>query len=151
MLAVRDPSGRRTIAGIRMRDAGNVLRTVALARIRDAAGTLRTFYSALSATASPTFCSGVGDSPSAIDVTTQATTATPAGGVAPYTYAWSRTGGDTDVNALGPTAQTTGFQVSNINPSEEKEATFICTITDAAGSTAVTNAVTVRGRNQSFA
>jgi len=52
------------------------------------------------------------------------------GGVAPYTYAWARTAGATQITALNNTSQTTGWQSDGTDV--VRQATFKCTITDAA-------------------
>ncbi len=72
------------------------------------------------------------------------------GGTGPFTYAWSRTSG-TSIDALAPTAAATRFRSFGIGGTEEKLATFICTVTDALGATAVTNGVTVLIRGDSGA
>jgi hypothetical protein len=67
-------------------------------------------------------------------VTTGSVTATPTGGLAPFTYAWARISGD-PAAANAPTNATTSFSLF-LNDPVNAEAVFRCTVTDALGSTA---------------
>jgi len=80
--------------------------------------------------------SSVGNGP----FTTNAITATPAGGVTPYAYSWAKVSGDTFTIGAA-TAATTDFSASGTAP-ETKGATYRVTVTDAAG-VVVTADVTV--------
>lgn len=61
-------------------------------------------------------------------------TATPTGGIAPYTYSWVKQSGD-DITALSPSAAVTKFVASGMDELEERSAVFRCTGTDSLGST----------------
>lgn len=67
-------------------------------------------------------------------VTTEPATATPSGGLAPYTYSWSRISG-TYGTPNNPASATTTFY-ARIPPGTIQTATFRCTVTDSLGSTA---------------
>jgi hypothetical protein len=64
-------------------------------------------------------------------------TATPTGGLGPYTYAWTRVSGSTGA-ALSPTSATSQFRAF-ITSVGEFTSTFLCTVTDANGNTATDN------------
>lgn len=68
--------------------------------------------------------------------TTSSVTATVTGGLAPFTYSWTRTSGDTEVSATAPSAATTAFTDTTLVAGEIDTATFTCTVTDALGRTA---------------
>lgn len=143
--AMRDDGNvLRQTGAVKKRDAGNTLRTIALIKKRDASNVLRTVFSALSASAAPAAVAGYGNSASAVDITTAPTTATPTGGVAPYTYAWSSASGWT-VNS--PTSATTSFTATGVIAGSMEQADFTCTVTDAATIAAQTNAVTATAQN----
>jgi hypothetical protein len=67
-------------------------------------------------------------------VTSGNTTATPSGGLAPYTYSWVKLSGDTIV-ANSPTSAVTTF-TGNVPPDATRSAIFRCTCTDSLGATA---------------
>jgi len=80
-------------------------------------------------------------SPGAVNTQTTNSTATSAsvtvtasGGTPPYTYAWTRVSGASTITANSPTAATTTFSCTGLDPSEVNEAVFRCTVTDSAGS-----------------
>lgn len=135
-IRLRDMSNvLQTVTRIRMRDAGNVLRTIQQVRMRDATNTLRTVFSyftvELDTDALVGFDSGAAISGS---VTTSAdVTATPTGGTAPYSYAWSRVSGTPEVEIDSPTAATTSFTVAVAYDDIDYIASFICTVTDNVG------------------
>ena len=87
---------------------------------------------ALTATASKS--SVVGTRVGAGTATTATVTITPAGGTAPYTYAWANKSGDT-IAPTAATSATTAFSASVI-VGETKSAVYTCTVTDSAGSPA---------------
>jgi hypothetical protein len=65
--------------------------------------------------------------------TTPSVTATPSGGLGPFTYSWAKLSGDA-VSANSPSLATTSFTLTSGSP--PANATFRCTVTDALGSTA---------------
>ncbi|MDH7638964.1 hypothetical protein [Sphingomonas oryzagri] len=150
MSAVRDTSALRTLTGISARDASNTLRTIAAGFARDSSNVSRKVFSAFGGTtgavASPSDVRGTGRSNNAIAVTTAPSTCTASGGAAPLTYAWTQTGGD-PFTILYPTAASTAFTADSVSAGIPQAATFICTVTDAAGQTATSNIVTATARN----
>ena len=91
-----------------------------------------------SAVADPDTASGSGP---AGFVTSQTVTCVVTGGTAPYTYAWSRSGGDL-ISILAASQQQTEFRAS-VQEFEPKNATFVCTVTDATAATTVSSEVAV--------
>lgn len=149
MSAVRNAANvLGTISAISVRDAGNVLKTVTIGKVRDAGAALKTFFSALSATASPESKNAFGNSSSAVDVTVDLFTATPSGGVAPFTYLWTETTAGVNTWAItNPTGPSTGFTCEALGQFDSDTAGFTCTITDSTGATADTNEVTAHATN----
>lgn len=138
-LIVRDGDAiARTITAIQVRDGGNVARDISEIRVRDSNNVSRLVFttaSPLTASASPEAVGGVayGDG----NVTTNATTVTPAGGTAPYTYAWtvvSYTNGSGPPVANSPTAAITTITQTGVI--EDDSAVLRCTVTDDNGATA---------------
>lgn len=66
-------------------------------------------------------------------VTTTAATATPTGGLAPYTYAWVNIGGVGSPNT--PASATTTFSAT-LGSGDDTFGDFQCTVTDSLGTTA---------------
>lgn len=98
----------------------------------------------LSAVASPDYVSGAIDRSKPGTVTTNITTASPSGGRAPYTYEWTELSGELTIS--DPSSASTYFS-GIVAAGDQKTGTFTCTITDAAGATAVTNIVTATVEN----
>lgn len=137
-IRIRDAGNAlRTVAALRMRDAGNALRTIQMIRMRDASNVLRTVYVAMAAAVNPSSVSGTRGSfgPGALSVTSNVATATPSGGTAPFTYAWSFVAGDNTIGATAPTSASTTFSAS-VPFGSQKSATFGVTVTDANGASA---------------
>lgn len=93
----------------------------------------------LAASVSPASRSTVGSTAS---LTSDAVTATAAGGTAPYSYAWTKLSGGA-VTANSPAAATTTFTAASMGIGESRTAYFLCTVTDAATDTVTTATVTV--------
>lgn len=92
--------------------------------------TVETFTPPLAVTASsPAYGSRVG----AGSVTTASTTATPSGGIGPFSYAWARLSGFGTANS--PAMATTTF-TETVALEEFKSGVFRVTVTDSTGATA---------------
>jgi hypothetical protein len=79
-----------------------------------------------------------------VSVTTASVLASPSGGIAPYTYAWTRIDASAYTWTIGSAAAaTTSFTGTNIPDGVATFATFRVTVTDAAGrkATADINAI----------
>lgn len=96
-----------------------------------------------SATASPSALFGfVIGSFGGTAVTSEPATTTLVNPVAPVTYSWVRTSGDTSIYAENPTSSFTYFATTFLAGSDSRVATFKCTVTDANGAVD-TNTVSV--------
>lgn len=95
----------------------------------------------LIASASPDTTYGNGGGFGVKTVTTDTSTVSVSGGSPPYTYAWSRISGATVFNPTAASAATSAFSRTSLPVGGNDTATFICTVTDALGRTAVTNSV----------
>lgn len=95
--------------------------------------------------ASPAFLSGtVRNSNTA--TTAQATTATPSGLISPIAYEWVQTSGDSDIFPNSPASNVTRFYgYTDLFP-DIKRASFKCVATDANGTTAESNEVSINLR-----
>jgi hypothetical protein len=144
--SVRDSVSLKDIASISVRDAASVLQPIAGASVRTGAG-LKAFFSAMAASASPESITGYGNNGSPVSITTAAASVSVAGGVAPYTYAWTLVPDFGSWTIGAPTAQSTTFTAGNVAASDEASASFYCTVTDDAGAEAVTGMVAVAAFN----
>ena len=138
-IRIRNSGSLRTITNGKVK-VGGVVRDLRTIKVMDG-GTLRTvaaFASPLSLAISPTLAGGLGESSTPVTVTTQAAVATPSGGSAPFTYAWSfisKTGGDTPT-ANSAAFSTSTFSQTNVADLDSNTAVFRCTVTDSFGTTA---------------
>lgn len=141
-LVIRDGGNvARTITALLIRDGGNVQRTITELWIRDRDNVPRLVFNpsgsaTLTAEAAPTFISAISSGTGT--ATTDATTVTPSGGTAPYTYAWTEVS-HSSVSAAptidSPTAATTTFTQTSLGYGESEIATFRCTVTDSLSAT----------------
>lgn len=92
-----------------------------------------------SVTASPP---SVGGNDTSGPVTSDATTATPSGGVAPYTYLWIYQSGSTSVHADTGTSATTSF-TATLSRNDFVTAAFLCRVTDASSTISESNLVNI--------
>jgi hypothetical protein len=83
---------------------------------------------------SPGDVSGFGSGVTNQTIYTDVATALPAGGKGPFTYAWTRTGGDA-VSIASPSSASTSFYMF-LQKFDEASATFQCLCTDSLGQTA---------------
>jgi len=134
MTAVYVSEAAKTIAGVAVRDASNVLCTANLGRVRDAASALRAFFGSNSVALSRDFVSGAVNSSQPASMPTQGVEALPSGGAPPYSYAWAMTGSSGGTWTISSPAQAwTSFTGGPCEPGESFEATFTCAVTDAIG------------------
>lgn len=82
----------------------------------------------MSASASPSSLYTLSTDP---DITSDSTTVTPSGGVAPYTYSWAKVSGDT-LTLSNASAATTTFSKNSIPEWEFVSALYRCTVTDSS-------------------
>jgi hypothetical protein len=146
--SVRSGGVTHTLAAISFRDAGGVLRSVAVGQIRNAANVLKRFTSSLSVGLSSSDVHGKVNSGSSVTIQTQVVQAIPDGGAGAYSYLWALTGssgGTWVINSAS--SNTTTFSGGPCGPGDFFTATFHCTVTDAAGNTAVTGTVTATVTN----
>lgn len=92
------------------------------------------FMPPLSVSAYPTGVGGVGYTNTSVIVGSNPTTATPAGGLAPYTYNWAKVSGDA-ITASQPNSATTDFG-GTVAVNTTASAIFRVTCTDSSGRTA---------------
>lgn len=141
-IRMRDSAGTlRTIDGtgstrIRMRDASNTLRTITRVRMRDASNVLRVVYdvSGTSSFAATSNYATVFGSSASSTVVTSAVTVTPTGGTAPYFHSWTLVSNTnvTTPTVNSPSAATTAFTQTNVDPGIDDQAVFRDTVTDSA-------------------
>lgn len=147
MTAVRDIASTRTLAGIAMRDGGNVLRNVTLVKVRSLEG-LGEVLAAMEASASPGLVTGRVNSGLAAVVQTKATGVTVTGGTAPYAYSWNRTDANSGTWTISsPSSASTSFVAHDVEGGVSFEATFACTVTDSVGGSVVSSSVTAQASN----
>jgi hypothetical protein len=132
---------------IKIKDAAGVLQTITGGKIRDGATlrqlqtiklwdgtTMRTvaqFVPPLTASASPAFALVFGTTST---LTTSSVTAVPSGGLAPYTYVWTRTSGAATANT--PAIASTTFTQTGLIAEDYQVSTFNCVVSDSSGQTA---------------
>lgn len=143
---VRDAGELATISAIKVRTPDG-LEALAQLSIRDADG-LHPLLTAMQVTAAPATTYGYGSSAVAIQITTNACTATVVGGSAPFTYAWEAA--DTGWAAVSPSAPTTLFRSPPVNAGADAFTIFTCTVTDAGGNVVVSNNVEASVANTGY-
>lgn len=134
-IKIRRDGVLQTITRIRVGQGGAVrdIRTVKVQQ----GGVLRTvasFISSLSASANfPFYAQGFAEVPGPVFVESNSVTITPAGGAAPYSYAWTQTAGAA-VTLSGTTTATASFTATrNIGTTTGE---IECVVTDSLGATA---------------
>lgn len=131
---IQDAGTLRTITKGTVRVAG-INRPLKTIKVQDG-GSLRlvaTFADPLSVTAGGGLATGASSS-----LTTNSVTATPSGGFAPYTYAWTliTNGGRNASTAGSPTSATTTFTKTGLINGDSIDDTWRVTVTDSIGQTA---------------
>jgi hypothetical protein len=142
----------RNLSGIRAIDVGGIVRTIRAVKELDTDGTtlrtVATFAPAMTVSITPTSVSGEAFSG---PITTDAATASPAGGLGPYSYAWtvvSYTAATPPTIASSGTA-TTSFTQSGVFAGQARTAVLRVTATDSLGTTATAD-VTATFTNTDF-
>jgi hypothetical protein len=123
----------RTITRMRVLDGAN-LRTIVRMKVMDSDDTtLRT----VAVFAAPLTLSapGVFDAGFDANVRSGSSTATPSGGLGPYSYSWTYVSG-TVMTVTGASTATASFQSPTLTPEQGVSAIYRCTCTDSSGQTA---------------
>lgn len=76
-------------------------------------------------------------------ITTSSVAANATGGTPPYTYQWTRAGGDSGTSATSSSANSTAFRRTGCVAGNSYVSTWICTVTDNAAATADSAALSV--------
>jgi len=131
-MKVRDAGGvLRTITRCRVRD-GQTLRNIIRMKVMDGDSNLQT----VATFAQPLTLNANGVGASGFDsVQTGSSTATPSGGLGPYSYSWTKVSGTT-MTLSGANTATAGFTSPTLSPGQIVEAVYRCTCTDSSGQTA---------------
>ncbi len=126
----------RTIRSGKLR-VGSSTRTITriVGKLNGVVVQLVRFSTTLSVTASPPTATGYGSSGITTTVTSDLVTATPTGGVPPFSYIW--TAGDPAVTATNPNGASTAFS-GLVEPTSQVVATAFVTVTDSIGGTSGT-------------
>ena len=141
--SVGTSGGNKTIAAITVGTSGGN-KGVLVGYVGTSGGN-KVWFSALSASASPSSFSQTTVTAPDTNINGPAT-ASVSGGIGPFTYAWSRTGGSATVTATAPTSAATSFSAFQ-GSAGVITSTWICTVTDTAtGFSAITNTVSTSMR-----
>lgn len=121
-------------------DSGGVVRLAKRVFLSDSGGTARLiFANQVIVPVAPTSAFAIGLGP--ITLTTNTVTASPTGGVAPYTYAWTLTGASgPTLTPTNPSGATTAF-TAHVGAGATALATGICTVTDSIGDVGIGSCV----------
>lgn len=148
-LAVRNSAGAlKDAAHVLVRDAGALLQDVAEVWLRTPSG-LKLVWGTFAVSLSALGRSAGYNSASAVSVTTQPVTVTASGAVGEVTYAWTQVSGDAGWTITDPADASTGFS-HVVGPLESAIGGFHCTVSDAAGHSAVSGTVAASVRNLYF-
>lgn len=138
---------------MKVMDAGSVLRTITKYRVLEGASlrnilrmkvmdadgvtlrTVATFAQPLSLSISPSPVDGTGPGTEPATITSDLATASPSGGLGPYSYSWAYVSGDT-VTITSPSSAATTFSREMVWPKQIATATVRCTCTDSSGQSA---------------
>lgn len=148
-LKVRDAGTLRTIKRLTVKVGGINRRIKTIKGMDD--GTLRllaTLADDLSVSA-PFSATGFGDGNEGESITTVAITASVAGGIGPYSYAWVRQSSEgTASTATAPTMATTAFVKTANVAGESTTDVWRVTVTDSTGATATTDVSAIFANNR---
>jgi hypothetical protein len=134
--------GTQPLADVVITGVGSVSGAVLATEANISAASVAASAGALTATASPSslYKAQVGSGA----VTTDPVTITPAGGTAPYTYAWAYKSGYASFTPSSATAATVDFTSASLSIGQTRSGVWTCTVTDDAAATfAVDVAITV--------
>jgi hypothetical protein len=144
-LAVHQSDVTKTTAKLHVRKAAT-LKTASRAWIRDG-GVLKQFFAVLTVILSSYSVIGRGNSAATVPVTSAPVTAAVTGGVGTLNHVWTRTAADAQPWTINnPNSDTTTF-TTNCAQNQSFTATFIDTVTDAAGQVLASSPVTVNCAN----
>lgn len=144
-IALRNGGATKPVVGFHFR-VGGATKVVERAWLRTG-GVLKQFYGGFSVGLSADEVDGFSAGGGSVPTTTNAVTATPTGGIGTLSYLWTRTDGDPHAWTINsPTSQATTF-TTLCAALDEHVATFICTVTDQAGQSVPSDAVTADCRN----
>lgn len=134
-LKVMDAGGvLRTITKLQIKE-GSTLRNIIRLKVMDADGvtlrTVATFATTLSLSAP-----GVADYGYDSNVRSGSSTATPSGGLGPYSYSWAYVSGTAMTVSGANTATATFLTSPELTPDQLVGAVYRCTCTDSSGQTA---------------
>lgn len=134
-LAIRNAGVLRPITSLKVKHLG-VVRALKTLRVRHG-GSLRTIanFVPFSVGVSPPFASSVAYSATPINMFSGPITCAPNGGIAPFTYAWTKISGDTLQFVGSSTAPSVEFY-QGVGPGFYYSAVYRCTVTDALGQSA---------------
>lgn len=144
MIGVKSSGGLSIVSKPKVR-TGAGLKDVAAVRIRNMAG-VKTIWSSLSASI-PSNVYGSSASSRPTGVISDLVPVTALGGVAPYTYLWTRTDAGLESITISEAGPGKFVFASTIPPTETVTATYTVTVTDATGASVVSNVITVSLEN----
>lgn len=139
-IIVRDEANvSRTITAIQVRDETNTERDISEVWVRDSNNVPRLVFSPvapLTLAIDPPVLYGASSGSGTI--TTDPATATPTGGLAPFTYSWVLEDyiADTPPTANSPASATTTFTQTGLTPGDSASSSWQCEVTDDQGATA---------------
>lgn len=138
----------RSIKRLSIMDETDTLQTLEQLSIQDETNALQPVFSGMTVAASPDTLSATISTPFPSDAqTSNPSIATPTGGVAPYTYAWSLTDSLGSWNIDTSSSASSYMTAVNLAPGADANASMQCMVTDSIGSTALSNVVSASAFN----
>jgi hypothetical protein len=144
-LAIHQAGVTKRATKIHVRKGGS-LKTAVRAWIRQD-GVLKQFYAALTVALSSYSVIGRGNSASTVPVTSAPVTADVTGAVGAVSHAWTRTAPDAQPWTINNATSAIATFTTNCDQNERFTATFIDTVTDAAGQVLASSPVTANCAN----